>query len=81
MLVCDPGRFEGGDKVFYIDNSATVFTVGKGYSKKDQWATTICRAARVVAAEIGASLFAQWSPRRSSRETRIADDLSHNLLT
>ena len=66
--------------MFHIDDAAAVIALDKGYSRRDQWATTICRAARVVAAEIGASLFAQWTPRTSSRETRVADNLTHNLL-
>ena len=26
-------------------------------------------------------MFAKWVPRRSSREMRVADDLTHNLLS
>ena len=80
-LCCDPKRFIGKDVVFHIDNQATVQALDKGYSRKDPWATTVVRASRVVAASLGASLYATWTPRRSSRETRIADNLTHNLLS
>ena len=80
-LCWDPDRVKNKDIVFLIDNQAAVIALRKGYSKGDPWATTIVRAARVVAAAIGSSLFAKWVPRRSSRETRVADDLTHNILS
>ena len=79
-LLLDPMRFVERAVVFTNDNVATVLCFQKGYSKGDQWATTLIRAARVVAAGIGCEMFAVWEPRRSSRPTRVADDLTHNLL-
>ena len=51
----------------------------KGRSK-DAWATTLVRAARVVAASLGCTLFAEWEGRCSTRGSQIADDLTHNLV-
>ena len=78
-LMIDPLRFIGQDIVFGIDNTASILALRKGYSK-DYLVTTLVRAARVVAAGISSHIHAVWTPRRSSRETRIADNLSHNLL-
>ena len=47
---------------------------------RDEWATTVVRAARLVAAGIGCTLYVDWERRRSSRESIIADNLTHNLL-
>ena len=79
-LCSDPARFLDKVALFIIDNMATVICLEKGYSKGDLWATTILRAARVVAAGIGCTLQAVWEPRRSSRPTRISDNLTHNRL-
>ena len=58
---------------------ASILALKKGYSK-DHLVTTLVRAARVIAAGLGSYIHAEWTPRRSSRETRIVDNLSHNLL-
>ena len=79
-LVMKPDKFIGRKTIVISDNAASVLILGKGYSSGDPWATTICRAARVVAAALGCDLLAKWEPRRSSRETRISDNLTHNLL-
>ena len=79
-LCLDPLRFVEGEALFHIDNIATCITLEKGNSS-DPWATTVVRAGRVVAAGIGCSIFAVWERRRSSRASRIADDLTHNLFT
>ena len=79
-LLVDPVRYLGKKVVVVTDNAAAVLTLKRGYSKNDEWATTLCRAARVVAAGLCCSLEARWEPRRSSRQTRISDNLTHNLL-
>ena len=78
-LCSDPLRFAEKEALFHIDNVASVFALRKGHSR-DEWATTVVRAARVVSAGIGCSLFMKWERRRSSRESEIADDLTHNLV-
>ena len=78
-LCADPMRFAGKEAVFHIDNLASVFLFKKGHCR-DEWATTVVRAARVVAAGIGCTLFVEWERRCSSRESIIADNLTHNLL-
>ena len=57
-----------------------MIALSKGYSKSDPLATTIIRAARVVAANCGIDIYTEWEPRRTSRGSRVADNLSHNLL-
>ena len=79
-LLIDPLRFLGRNLTIVTDNAASAIILKKGYSNGDMWATVICRAARVVAAGLCCKLQANWEPRRSSRPTRIADDLTHNLL-
>ena len=55
-LGTDPLRFAEKEVVFFIDNYACVIAFKKGYSR-DEWATTVIRAARVVAAGIGCTLY------------------------
>ena len=69
VLCCDPKRLEYKDMVFYIDNLATVGALQKGYAKGDPWTSTLVRAARVVAVELGSLLFAEWIPRRLLKGT------------
>ena len=66
--------------MFHIDNIATTNALNKGHST-DLWATTEIRAGQVLTAGIGCSLFSVWERKRSSRATRIVDDLTQNLLT
>ena len=78
-LCLDPLRFIEQEALFHIDNMATVLALEKGHSR-DLWASTIVRAARVVAASLGCEIFATWERRRSSRGSIIADELTHNLV-
>ena len=73
----DPARFVNQEVNYNVDNLATTLALPRGRSRKDKWATTIVRAARVVAAALGTTMHTTWVPRCSSRETNIADDLSH----
>ena len=77
-LCLDPLKFAEREVCVIIDNVATTIALHKGRSH-DAWATTIIRAARVMAAGIGATLVTVWKPRRSCRPTRVADDLTHGL--
>ena len=76
-LCLEPWRWLGADMNYQVDNLAASLAVLKGRSKTDLWATTVIRAARGVAAALGATIYCEWIPRRSSRETVIADELSH----
>ena len=76
-LCLEPWRWLGTDMNFKVDNLAASLAVAKGRSKTDVWATTVIRAARGLAAALGATIHCEWIPRRSSRETVIADELSH----
>ena len=80
VLCLDPLRFIEKEAIFHIDNIATTIAFKKGFST-DPLATTVLRAARVVAAGIGCQPFANWERRRSSVGSRIADDLTHNIFT
>ena len=76
-LCIDPARWVSQEMVCKVDNLASTLALSRGRSKKDKWATTVIRAARVVAAGLGASIHTSWIPRCSSREALAADDLSH----
>ena len=69
----------GREALFFNDNASTVISFKKGYSR-DPWTSSIVRAARELAAALGASLFVEWERRRSSYGSEVADDLTHNLL-
>ena len=79
-LCLDPVRFVGRKVLFSVDSIAAVLALPAGYSTGDNLATTVVRAARVVAAGLGSTISAEWEARRSSRGGRVADDLSHNLM-
>ena len=53
----------------------------KGRSLSDELTTTIVRAGRVVAAYLHCGISTEWIPRRSNRQSVIADDLTHNLTS
>ena len=78
-MCSDPLRFAEKEVLFHIDNVASVYALSKGHSR-DEWATTIVRAACVVASGIGCSLYSKWERRRLTWESCIADDLTHNLV-
>ena len=77
LLLC-PTNFMGQSVTFRIDCIGAVVALRKGRSVTDELATTVTRAARVVAAAIGCVIQSEWVPRRSNRQSVIADDLSHN---
>ena len=79
VLILDPLRFTERRALFCCDNWGSVIAFKKGYSG-DPWATTIVRATRVVSAGPGCTLATKWEKRRSSRPSRIADNLAHNNL-
>ena len=55
-LCLDPMRFVESEVLFHIDNDAAVMALSRCYSKRDTWATTLVRAAKIVAAQLGCSL-------------------------
>ena len=78
-LLLNPEGFANQSVSFKIDSMAAVAALSKGRSTSDRLATTIVKAARTVAASIGCKMSSEWLPRRSNRESIIADDLTHNL--
>ena len=80
MLLC-PQRFRGQSACFNLDSIAAVCAQNSGRSNKDSLVTTVIRATRVVAAAIGCTMSSEWVPRRSDRQSVIADDLTHNITS
>ena len=80
MLIC-PQMFMGRTARFNLDSMAAVCAQKAGRSNQDSLATTVIRAARVVAAALGCSISSEWVPRRSDRQSVIADDLTHNITS
>ena len=78
LLLC-PDRFKGRSVSFKQDSQSAVSALKKGRSPSDELTTTIVRASRVVAAFLFCDISAEWIPRRSNRQSIIADDLTHNL--
>ena len=76
-LCLEPWRWQGMELDFHVDNLAATLALPRGRSRKDPWATTLIRAARGVAAALGATIHCEWTPRRSSRGSLLADELSH----
>ena len=71
-----PSRLAGKAVHVRIDNQAVVWAFKKKRSD-DRLTETIIRAADLVSGAMGSRLFVSWEPRRSSRSTIIADDLTH----
>ena len=80
LLLC-PHRVEGLSVSFKIDSLSAVSALKKGSSNTDELTTTIVRASRVVAASLNCDISSEWIPRRSNRQSIIADDLTHNLTS
>ena len=80
MLLC-PQRFKGQSACFNLDSIAAVCAQNSGKSNKDNLVTTVIRATRVVAPAIGCTMSSEWVPRRSDRQSVIADDLTHNITS
>ena len=80
-LLLHPLRFMGQFVWFNLDSMAAVSALRKGRSESDHLATTVISAARVVAAALGCTMSSDWIPRRSDRQSTIADDLTHNLTS
>ena len=78
LLLC-PHRFQGLSVSFMIDSLSAVSALKKGFSPSDELTTTIVKASRVVAASLNCDISSEWIPRRSNRQSTIADDLTHNL--
>jgi hypothetical protein len=80
LLLC-PHRVVGLSVSFKIDSMSAVSALKKGSSPSDELTTTIVRASRVVAASLNCDISSEWIPRRSNRQSVIADDLTHNLTS
>ena len=80
-LLLRPGRFRGLSVSFKQDSQSAVLALTRGRSPSDELTTTIVRASRVVAAYLHCGISAEWIPRRSNRQSVIADDLTHNLTS
>ena len=78
VLLLAPNIVRGRNVVHVMDNLASTLAWERGRSISDPWATVIVRAIAHICAELDITLFAEWRPRRSSRETVAVDDLSHD---
>lgn len=74
-----PGRFKGRPATFKQYSLSAVSALNKGRSISDELTTTIVGASRVVTAYLHCDISVEWVPRRSNRQSIIADDLTHNL--
>ena len=75
-MVTNPFRCVGKSIHVRIDNIAVMFNF-KNRRSNDKLAHTIIRASYLVAGALACKLFVSWIPRRSDRESIIADDLTH----
>ena len=63
--------------IFEIDNISVFYPYQKRRSK-DRLAHSIIKASFCIAGALACYIHVSWSPRRSSPEACIADDLTHN---
>ena len=80
LLLC-PNRVMGLSISFRIDSLSAVSALQKGSSPSDELTTTVIKASRVVAAHLNCEMTSEWIPRRSNRQSIVADDLTHNLTS
>ena len=78
LLLC-PHRFQGLSVSFMMDSLSAVSALREGCSPSDELKTTMIKASRVVAASLNCDISSEWIPRRSNRQSSIADGLTHNL--
>ena len=78
VLLLAPDLLQGSTVVHVMDNIATCLAWDRGRSSLDAWTTTVVRACAHVCAALNINLHTEWRRRRSDRNTKVVDNLSHD---
>jgi hypothetical protein len=80
-LITIPELLAGRHVVLRVDNIACVYSFENGQSKRDETASIMIRAAKLIAAYLGSTLHVEHAARRSSWEAELADNLTRKRTT
>jgi hypothetical protein len=75
-LLLIPDKLQSMHIQFFTDKMACVFEMQDGYVKNDKYESLIIRAVHLIGAYLGSVLHFTHFPRRSSWETKTADNLT-----
>ena len=62
----------------WVDNKPSTYAYGKGKSTKDPWATFILEVLALILIHLEIALVVKHCKRRTTRQARLADDLTRN---
>jgi hypothetical protein len=65
----------------FTDNAACVYGMKDGYIKKDEYASIFIRAITLISGYLGSVVHTMHTPRRSTWEAELADNLSRHSTT
>jgi hypothetical protein len=65
----------------FTDNAACVYGMKDGYIKKDEYASIFIRAITLISGYLGTVVHTMHTPRRSTWEAELADNLSRHTTT
>jgi hypothetical protein len=65
----------------FTDNAACVYGMKDGYIKKDEYASIFIRAITLISGYLGSVVHTMHTPRRSTWEAELADNLSRHTTT
>jgi hypothetical protein len=80
-LLTIPDLLAGRHVVLRVDNIACVYGFENGQSKRDETASIMIRAAKLIAAYLGSTLHVEHVARRSNWEAELADNLTRKRTT
>ena len=66
--------------LIYVDNKPSCYAFAKGKSTLDPWATFILEILAVILIHLEVALVVKHCKRRTTKESRLADDLTRNDL-
>jgi hypothetical protein len=65
----------------FTDNAACVYGMKDGYMKRDEYASIFIRAITLISGYLGTVVHTMHTPRRSTWEAKMADNLSRHTTT
>jgi hypothetical protein len=80
-LLTTPELLAGRHIVLRVDNIACVYGFENGQSKRDETASIMIRAAKLIATYLGSALHVEQVARRSCWEAELADNLTRRRTT
>jgi hypothetical protein len=80
-FVLIPDRLKNQHIRVFTDNAACVYGMKDGYIKKDEYTSIFIRAITLISAYLGSVVHTMHTPRRSTWEAELADNMSRQSTT